>query len=184
LVHVATYAPNETQAQYHANPSIATHKTALDVYHSAGKHIFQIFKQHCPLVQKLGSDEAFLDITAEVNTHLSDTFIPAHPVLLNDKGSPVTRMDDFVLDWTTLNHVVPSAEEKERRDSLVEGSTPGGAVEDPSYCDPTTWFDIQLLVASQMAAKIRKHIFDELHYTCSAGKNWELTDIHGRYSHF
>lgn len=125
-----------------------------------------------------------MDITAEVNTHLSDTFIPAHPVLLNDKGSPVTRVDDFVLDWTTLNHVVPSAEEKERRDGLVEGSTPGGAVEDPSYCDPTTWFDIQLLVASQMAAKIRKHIFDELHYTCSAGKNWELTDIHGRYSHF
>lgn len=83
----------------------------------------------------------------------------------------MARVDDFVLDWTTLSHVVPSVEEKEQRAGLTDDSNSGDAVENPNYCDPTTWFDIQLFVASQLAADIRKHVYDELHYTCSAGKH-------------
>ncbi|KAI8328838.1 hypothetical protein BC941DRAFT_444155 [Chlamydoabsidia padenii] len=157
LVHVPTYAPNETEAKYHDNPSISTHKTSLDVYHTAGKKLFHIFKQHSGLLQKLGADEAFMDVTDQVNERLVQDYLPAHPALLDAHGLPVSQVGTFFLDWTSLNHVIPSSKEKERRDT------------DASYYDPVSWFDIQLFVASQLTGEIRKHVFDELGYTCSAG---------------
>ncbi|CAO3598521.1 unnamed protein product [Absidia cylindrospora] len=168
LVHVATYAPNETTAQYHTNPSQATHKVSLDSYRNAGKKIFKIFNQHCPLLQKLGSDEAFLDVTEAVNERLCNEYIPAHPTLLEHldlDGDSTAILDDFAVDWTSLNNVVPSVEELERQ----EKESIGADLDNPVIRDPTSWFDIQLAAGADIAAMIRKQVFDELHYTCSAG---------------
>ncbi|ORZ17659.1 hypothetical protein BCR42DRAFT_349957 [Absidia repens] len=168
LVHVATYAPNETTAQYHTNPSQATHKVSLDSYRNAGKKIFKIFNQHCNLLQKVGSDEAFLDVTEAVNERLCNEYIPAHPILLehlDSDGDSTAILDDFAVDWTSLNHVVPSFEEMERqKQESIEAD-----LDNPTIRDPTSWFDIQLAVGADIAAMIRKQVFDELHYTCSAG---------------
>lgn len=105
-----------------------------------------------------------MDVTAQVNERLCQDYIPKHPTLMDDKGCAVTRVVGFNLDWTPLNHVLPSTEEQERREMNTT------TAQESPYSDPTSWFDLQLFVTSKLASEIRKHVFDELHYTCSAGK--------------
>jgi DNA polymerase eta len=35
--------------------------------------------------------------------------------------------------------------------------------------DKTTWRDLQIAIGAELAATIRKEVFDTLNYTCSAG---------------
>lgn len=130
----------------------------MDTYYNEGKKIFRIFQQHCPLLQKVNSDEAFLDMTAAVNERLCTTYIPTRPALMDRLAGPLNNDDgDYYVDWTatTSTHLIPSQEEKRRG---------------VSYRDPSSWFDIQLALAADLTAAIRKQVLDELHYTCSAGK--------------
>ncbi|KAI8093830.1 uncharacterized protein BX664DRAFT_358214 [Halteromyces radiatus] len=164
LVHVATYAPNESVARYHDNPSRATHKVNLDAYRDAGNKILQIFGQHCSLLQKVGSDEAFLDMTEAANERLCKQYIPTHPVLMErciTDGESTVILDDHRIDWTNLGNLVPSTDELKRKESSNN--------DDNDDDDPTSWFDIQLAMGAEIAAEIRKQVWDELHYTCSAG---------------
>ncbi|KAI8343989.1 hypothetical protein BC941DRAFT_464229 [Chlamydoabsidia padenii] len=174
LVHVATYAPNETTARYHDNPSRTTHKVSLDSYRDAGKKIFGIFNQYCTLLQKVGTDEAFLDVTETVNQRLCNEYIPSHPVLLDhldSDGDSTAILDDFMVDWPKVNYIIDSSDEKRRMEDLVRqhGDDTDDIDNDSTYRDPTSWFDIQLFITADIAATIRKQIYDELHYTCSAG---------------
>ncbi|KAI8071667.1 hypothetical protein BC940DRAFT_293396 [Gongronella butleri] len=156
LVHVATFAPNEDVAGYHENPSRSTHKVDLSPYRNASKEIFRIFKSHCPLLQKCGTDEAFLDVTALVNKRLCEEYIPQHPELMERLDD--TFLPEHMLDWDAAAFLVKSDDEKE--------SEKDGA---PLVMDKTSWKDVQLYLGAIFAASIRKQVYDDLHYTCSAG---------------
>jgi DNA polymerase eta len=43
-------------------------KVSLKFYRSESRKIFKVMKKHCELIEKASVDEAFLDITKEVNT--------------------------------------------------------------------------------------------------------------------
>ncbi|KAI8143863.1 hypothetical protein BJV82DRAFT_87272 [Fennellomyces sp. T-0311] len=137
LVHVATYGPTDQVPHYYPNPSRATHKVSLDPYRQASKRIFNIFQRHCSIIQKIGLDEGFMDMTAEVNKRIIRDYVPKYM----DKVD--AEVCDIPIDWEDLAI------------TIGEG--------------PTTWHDLQLAVGAEIAAQIRKEIFDELHYTCSAG---------------
>ncbi|CAO3620499.1 unnamed protein product [Cunninghamella blakesleeana] len=161
LVHVATYAPNETVAKYHNNPSKQTHKVSLDSYRIAGKKIFNIFQEHCPMLQKVGSDEAFFDVTEIVNKRLCQEYIPTYSYLMNcidDTFLP----QHHSLDLESVANIIKSHDEEE--------STNNANSENESVIwDQTSWMDVQLYIGASIAKDIRKEVYDQLKYTCSAG---------------
>ncbi|KAI9480503.1 MAG: hypothetical protein EXX96DRAFT_183314 [Benjaminiella poitrasii] len=145
LVHVATYGPHDLEPQYHAHPDRSTHKVSLDVYRTASREIFKIFGRHVPVIQKIGTDEGFMDVTELVNDRLRERY--ANELMLSSESCGV------VVDWDSLGYTVKSDQESEV-----------GA-----WSAVTTWRDLQLALGAEVAAAIRKEVYDELHYFCSAG---------------
>ncbi|KAI9493499.1 hypothetical protein BDB00DRAFT_374221 [Zychaea mexicana] len=138
FVHVATYGPDDQEPHYYPNPNRSTHKVSLDPYRQASKRIFAIFRKYCDTIQKIGSDEGFMDMTTKVNERIMQEYLPH---LLDKIDDDVC---DVPINWDEL------------------GVAMGGE-------GPTTWQDLQLAVGAKIAKEIRQEIFDELHYTCSAG---------------
>ncbi|KAJ3163144.1 DNA-directed DNA polymerase eta rad30 [Geranomyces michiganensis] len=71
FVHVATFADGDTTPQYHTEGiSYRTHKVSLDPYRKASMKIMGIFERTCPKYQRASIDEAYLDLTDEVNARI------------------------------------------------------------------------------------------------------------------
>ncbi|CEI99379.1 hypothetical protein RMCBS344292_13469 [Rhizopus microsporus] len=155
LLHVPTYAANEIEPQYHENPNRATHKVSLDPYRTASLNIFKIFHKYCDKIQKIGFDEAFMDVTSTVNQRLIE-YIDYHPELLDRLDDNACDLD---LDWDQVGIAIESKEEEERRQLETDGS----------HWSKATWRDLQLYFGAELAAKIRHEIYTTLQYTYSAG---------------
>ncbi|KAG0190767.1 DNA-directed DNA polymerase eta rad30 [Apophysomyces sp. BC1034] len=153
LVHVATYAEDDPEPHYYPSPSQATHKVCLDPYREASKKIFAIFGKYGVKIQKIGFDEAFIDVTSYVNDRLIATYL--------NQSEWLSKVDESVcnvpIDWDSLGITVKSKEE-----TLSEDEN-----QDVDWA-PTTWSDLQLVIGAELAAEIRKEVNDQLHYTCSA----------------
>ncbi|KAI9349347.1 hypothetical protein BD770DRAFT_446117 [Pilaira anomala] len=171
LLHVATYGPNDTEPQYHPNPDRRTHKVSLDPYRNASREIFKIFHQYCDTIQKIGTDEGFMDVTKIVNERLISRYIDRMPELLD-------RLEDQVcgisIDWDSLGIVIRSQEEEEEEEKVAalddgDGSTTTTTSTTSTTTTTTTWGDLQLAIGAEIAAEIRKEVYDKLNYTCSAG---------------
>ncbi|KAI8388570.1 uncharacterized protein BYT42DRAFT_560542 [Radiomyces spectabilis] len=159
LVHTATYTENDTEPQYHVDPNRSTHKVSLEPYRAASKKIMKIFGRYCTIIQRIGLDEAFMDVTSIVNQRIIDCYIDKDPDLLEKIDDDEC---DIPIDWDTLGVTIPSEEEEaQAKNGEQDGSQRPWA--------PTTWCDLQLAIGAEIAAEIRKTVFDELHYTCSAG---------------
>lgn len=158
LVHVATFAENDPEPRYYPNPSRATHKVSLDAYRQASKKIFKIFAKYCSTVQKIGLDEAFMDITNAVNEEIANRYLN-NPDIADKLEEPTCNVP---IDWDSLGVTIESEEEKERKSNNSQSS-------DETRWSPTTWQDLQLAVGAEIAKRIRQEIYDELQYTCSAG---------------
>ncbi|PHZ12499.1 DNA/RNA polymerase [Rhizopus microsporus ATCC 52813] len=154
LLHVPTYAANEIEPQYRENPDRATHKVSLDPYRAASLNIFKIFHKYCDKIQKIGLDEAFMDVTSTVNQRLME-YIDCHPELLDRLDDDACNLD---LDWDQVGITIESKEEEERRQLET----------DESHWSKATWRDLQLYFGAELAAKIRHEIYTTLQYTCSA----------------
>ncbi|KAL7320120.1 N-acetyltransferase eso1 [Mucor circinelloides] len=160
LLHVATYAEHDTEPKYYENPDRNTHKVSLDAFRNASRDIFKIFHKHCDKIQKIGTDEGFMDVTEKVNQRLVERYINKMPELLD-------RLQDeecgVYVDWDKLGCIIESKEEEQRRlnpdlDSLEK-----------THWNPTTWRDLQLSLGAELAAEIRQEVYDKLKYFCSAG---------------
>ncbi|KAG2231529.1 hypothetical protein INT48_002923 [Thamnidium elegans] len=154
LLHVATYGPDDTEPRYHPNPDRRTHKVSLDPYRNASREIFKIFHKYCDKIQKIGSDEGFLDVTETINQRLMERYVNRMPQL-SDKLQD--QECGILIDWDKLGVVVTSPEE----DVTSESSE--------KQWSTTTWRDLQLAIGAELAAEIRKEVYDKLQYTCSAG---------------
>lgn len=165
LLHVATYAEHDTEPKYYENPDRNTHKVSLDAFRNASRDIFKIFHKHCDKIQKIGTDEGFMDVTEKVNQRLVERYINKMPELLD-------RLQDeecgVYVDWDKLGYIIESKEEEQRRlnpdlDSLEK-----------THWNPTTWRDLQLSLGAELAAEIRQEVYDKLKYFCSAGINFRV----------
>lgn len=152
-MHVATYGPNDTEPSYHPNPDRSTHKICLDPYRDASREIFKIFHKYCDTIQKIGSDEGFLDVTETINQRLIERYLNRMPQLLDKLHDQDCGV---LIDWHTLGAVVTSPDEDTSESSEKQWNT-------------TTWRDLQLAIGAELAVEIRKEVYDKLQYTCSAG---------------
>lgn len=117
----------------------------MDPYRNASREIFKIFHQYCDTIQKIGTDEGFMDVTKTVNQRLMDRY----PNQCIDRVNEETcGIED--IDWKGI--VLKSKEEEER-----------------NTMNPLTWRDLQLAMGAELANEIRTHVYEKLKYTCSAG---------------
>ncbi|KAJ3182699.1 DNA-directed DNA polymerase eta rad30 [Geranomyces variabilis] len=140
FVHVATFADGDTTPQYHSEGiSYQTHKVSLDPYRKASMKIMAIFERSCPKYQRASIDEAYLDLTDEVNMRIKTRLASSSSTDMDDDAEPDVNWDGAgILVGDQVSH-------------------------------STGWRDLQLRVAAEISQEIRATVYKELQYTCSAG---------------
>lgn len=154
--HVATWKEGDVKWGYseEAWREIAVRKVSLDPYRIESRRILACIKECLPRetqrVEKASIDEVFLDLSAQVHGVLLERFPELKgPAPYDDSSEPLPRPSLTALDW--------------KADALVDLNVGEVEEEDPD------WDDVALLIASEIVRDVRKRIWEELKYTCSAG---------------
>ncbi|KAF2867445.1 hypothetical protein BDV95DRAFT_444649, partial [Massariosphaeria phaeospora] len=170
LQHVATWKEGDESWAYHedAFTHIATHKVSLDPYRLQSRRILKRIKESLPekeqRVEKASIDEVFMDLSAQVHGILMERYPELQgPAPNDDPTEHLPKPPTTVLDWAA--------------DALVETGEEDGEDKDPD------WDDVCMVIASEIVRDVRKHIKDELGYTCSGGvaRNKMLAKIGSGY---
>lgn len=158
--HVATWKEGSAKWSYSdgedgdAAKEIAVRKVSLDPYRIQSRKILALIKECLPKetqrVEKASIDEVFLDLSAQVHEMLLTRYPELRgPAPYDDPTEPLPRPATTALDWAA--------------DALVDLDASQSEEDDPD------WDDICMLIASEIVRDLRREIFDQLHYTCSAG---------------
>ncbi|KAK4896220.1 DNA-directed DNA polymerase eta rad30 [Elasticomyces elasticus] len=157
--HVATWKEGDVKWTYDldggdAAKEIATRKVSLDPYRIQSRRILACIKDCLPAdkqrVEKASIDEVFIDLSAQVHALLLERYPELRgPAPYDDPTEPLPRPPSTALDWAA--------------DALVDLDATQSEEDDPD------WDDICTLLASEIVRDVRQRIFDDLHYTCSAG---------------
>ena len=157
--HVATWKEGDTRWSYGDDPTqtskeIAIRKVSLDPYRIQSRKILAAIKDSLPKdlqrVEKASVDEVFLDLSAHVHSILLERHPELRgPVPYDDPSEHLPRPPTTALDWAA--------------DALVDLDSSQREEDDPD------WDDIVMLIASGIVRDVRKQIFEQLHFTCSAG---------------
>ncbi|KAL7745957.1 N-acetyltransferase eso1 [Sorochytrium milnesiophthora] len=146
FVHVPTYSNDcPDEPKYHENPRVDTHKASLEPYRRASKKIMDIIERFAPKFERASIDEAYLDLTEAVVERIkASPPSDEHPVCewdRQDLGTLFEPSEEQLAVAATLQHINSD----------------------------DAWGDYMLFVAADITQDIRKAIFEELQYTCSAG---------------
>lgn len=156
LQHVATWREGDLAWAY--RPDVRQHmntdKAALDPYRLQSRKAFDLVKSKLPpspaqKVEKASIDEVFLDLSAQVYAIILQRYVDlltAFEDSANDSLLPLPP--DTLLDWQSDKLIAANAD--------AEVTLPD-------------WDDVALKIGSEIVRGIRKDIFTELQYTCSAG---------------
>ncbi|RKP39291.1 hypothetical protein BJ085DRAFT_23766, partial [Dimargaris cristalligena] len=156
LVHVATYRRGDTHYAYHADPKPYSHKVSLDPYRAASAAVLRILTMVGPNVQRASVDEAFLDVTDQVDAIVEDLRRAGRLPLVDTPVDSSSGAAGVTGPWTGV------ASDPVEADGEPEVRTFG-------------WPDLQLWVAANIANYLRARILTDLHFTCSAGVGHNLT---------
>lgn len=124
---------------------------SLSLYREESKKIFSILNRYSTVIEKGGTDEAFLDVTAKVNERFKSNRPPID--YAKNHGTK-----DF---WE--NALFMSIKKDE------ETGLHGGSF------IPETRLEKKLFIANEIAKNIRDVIFNELGYKASAGISFNKT---------
>ena len=120
------------------------------------RKIFAVFKQHCDRVEKIGSDEGFM----ELGSYVYKEAIRLFPQLSKNGDQSVEEMLPDVPAYEDL------PEELKWDESVLYRSE---EVDQQQVEEIDDWDDILVLIGSVLVARIRKQVLEDLGYTCSAG---------------
>ena len=125
-------------------PASANHKVSLDAYRQASKSIFKLLRERfgSRTVEKASVDEAYLDVTEQVQERMDSEFPDWHQW----NGDKVPA--DVELDWTDLGHPAVTAADN---------------------ADAVSMQDVQIWIGALIARDLREEIKETLKYTCSIG---------------
>jgi DNA polymerase eta len=156
-------------------------KPNLTLYRDESVKIFAVFRAFGATVERASIDEAYLDVTKLVNANLASV-PPVHQRVF--EGVVVSRADGSELAAANADDSSSSDGEKDADDDAEgDGSASGEAEHDAAAHVPAVDSDAdtveaddvedqcraRLWLGAQLAAKIRAKVFEQLHYTVSAG---------------
>ena len=157
--HVATWKAGEESWSYSEDSNqvakeIGVRKVSLDPFRIQSRKILALIKEWLPKdlrkVEKASIDEVFLDLSAHIHKIMLERYPDLHgPPPYDDPTEPLPCPPTTALDWAA--------------DALVDLDVPQSEEDDPD------WDDIAILIASEIVRDVRKQIFEQLHFTCSAG---------------
>ncbi|KAJ1991109.1 N-acetyltransferase eso1 [Dimargaris cristalligena] len=196
LVHVATYRRGDTHYAYHADPKPYSHKVSLDPYRAASAAVLRILTMVGPNVQRASVDEAFLDVTDQVDAIVEDLRRAGRLPLVDTPVDSSSGAAGVTGPWTGVasDPVEADGEPEVRWSTPIDWSVvtsfpgPNGpapldsplvnafATQSVLSNDRTFgWPNLQLWVAANIANYLRARILTDLHFTCSAGVGHNLT---------
>ena len=156
LQHVATWREGDEKWAYHndAAKNIATHKVSLDPYRLESRRILACIKNALPTnlqkIEKAGTDEFFLDLSAQVHSILLERFPELKgPAPYDDPTEYLPLPSSTALDW--------------QADALVDLDAQQNEEVDPD------WDDFAILIGSEIVRDVRAIVWDKLRYTVSGG---------------
>lgn len=120
-------------------------KVSLSRYRQASQKIFEILQKRCSVLQKASIDEAYCDLTLEVDLILKR----------KQAANPSLTPAQLVADSSWQGNLLP-----------LLSDPPEGESSPPQ---PHTIQDVKLLLGAQLVHDIRTEVFETLGYTCSAG---------------
>jgi DNA polymerase eta len=155
-------------------------KPNLTLYRDESVKIFAVFRSFGATVERASIDEAYLDVTKLVNANLASV-PPVHQRVF--EGVVVSRADGSELAANADDSSSSDGERDADDDGEGDGSASGEAKHDAaphvadvdSDADTVEADDVEdqcrarLWLGAQLAAKIRAKVFEQLHYTVSAG---------------
>lgn len=157
-------------------------QVSLDTYRRESLKILKIFSElHAAVVEKASIDESFFDLSVPVR----ELLLQRYPAYLSapPEGAPLGLDTPLPkpppVDWTGLGELVPTKFEDAAppQDADAPAAVEGQAAQPPDIFalqkeleeEDTNWADVALALGAELMAQCRKRVFDELHYTCSAG---------------
>lgn len=154
--HVATWREGDGKWAYRPDAAehIASDKVSLDPYRLESRKILAVIKKHLPpglqKVEKASIDEVFLDLSAQVHAILLERYPElGNPPPYDDLTENLPMPPVTALDW--------------QADALIDLEHEDAEIDDPD------WDDVAMLIGSEVVRGIRAAVWEELHYTCSAG---------------
>ena len=155
LQHVPTWREGDDTWRYRddVRDHMSTDKSSLDYYRLQSRTAIELVKQNLPSelqkVEKASIDEIFLDLSAQVHNVLLDRYPELRPNQDIALDAPLPSPPSEVLEWHDAR--------------LIED------IDADARPEALDWHDVALNIGSEVVASLRARIFDELHYTCSAG---------------
>jgi DNA polymerase eta len=125
-------------------------KVSLERYRQASANILPIFHRFSPLCEKASIDEAYLDLTAQVEALLTQNPEPETAPVYNNQETASASSKSEPISMGTV---------QARPDVIV--------LDGP--LNPSNEYDRRLLAGATIVAQLREAVFHELGYTCSAG---------------
>ncbi|OQE18656.1 hypothetical protein PENSTE_c017G01408 [Penicillium steckii] len=153
LQHVPTWREGSDTWAYRSVPTImpGTDKAALDPYRLESRRGLQLIKRTLPrsppqLVEKASVDEIYLDLSAQVY----DIMLRRYPVLMD-------------VESMTENDFLPSPR------TYISNWNADSVFGTETELNNPDWDDISLHIGSEIVRDLRRKLYDEMKYTCSAG---------------
>ncbi|XP_018793219.1 PREDICTED: DNA polymerase eta [Bactrocera latifrons] len=141
-------------------------KADLGKYREAGKEVATVLQRFTPLLGRASVDEAYLDITEEVNKRLEDmnagSFMLQPAALINTYAVGYTGIGDY-LNVITKHFNEPNEEYLD--------TEYGSYAQAHDYADMAAvrQSDIRLIIGAAVASEVRAAVKAETGYECSAG---------------
>ena len=155
LQHVPTWREGDDTWRYRddVREHMSTDKSSLDYYRLQSRKAIELVKENMPSelqkVEKASIDEIFLDLSAQVHSVLLERYPELRPGQDIGLDAPLPSPPSELLDWHDA--------------MLIED------VDADARLEALDWHDVALNIGAELVATLRATIFEELHYTCSAG---------------
>ncbi|TIA98724.1 hypothetical protein E3P94_02494 [Wallemia ichthyophaga] len=161
-VHVATYKEGVEEPGYWDDPPTqATHKVSLDPYRREGSKVLKFMHDYFPNseIEKASIDEQYIDLTEMVRGKIIERY-PFIAHLPPDKTLDDALPYPPIISFAGLGNLVSTREEED--DDKREHC----------YTDTDTqpsWSDVALQIGAEAVSGMRRAMYEQLSYTCSAG---------------
>ena len=183
-----SYKKGEFVSKYHPNPIRDQYKISLEPYRLASRKFFAILaSEHGVQVEKGGVDEAYLDVTEAAQLELDQL----RATTAASTGADLDLLDPLTAVLEPSTHLIADRRAEmaawfaERGTSLAEifdapmaallrGERGRGVDGSRGFCvsaDDACYAERcrLLCAASRVVARLRRRLYAELHYDCSAG---------------